>query len=384
MPYRASRTCTLAESYSATVVCTAAEIRRICEKNRSAFETEGFSPELFLASIDEATWRPRVVVVTRGGLAVGVVYAKERKLAGFATGLVYVDTTLGGLAVSNPALRSEVLEAGLNELYRTPGVRGLRVAAPFHGQDLMTLRQVSESGRSDFAFRKCQNHSVLPLPITYEAFLEGMGSQTRRNCRYYRRQFEAMRGEYVPTIGLDELESACAELKTHSRIPPEQRAIARAMRLSSAASRPLAVGLRLRGGKWMGVISGWVVGNRAFVFMQVNRDAEYPRLSLSLVLRSYMAEALISAGIREMWFWAGVGGAFARYANDIPTVFVYLDKPSWAWRSCRRALSSIGERVGPEFKPLFSWIAAAPEPLDSCMPVYLSESSAAATFEHNS
>lgn len=112
----------------------------------------------------------------------------------------------------------------------------------------------------------------------------------------------------------------------------------------------------------MSVLAGWFERDRAVVFLQINRDADYPKLSLSLVMRAYFVEALIASGIREIVFWAGTSGALSRYATEIPTAFVYLDKSSLAWRTSRRVISRMQERAPIEFKPLLSWIAAPPEP----------------------
>lgn len=360
MPLAARHAAGEPEICSATILSAPNEIQNSFEMN--LFSSDAFSPELFVASVDERHWRPRVTLVTQNKKPVGILYGKERKLAGVATGLVYADMTLGGFSVCCPSLRNEVLSCAAVRLSRSPGLRGLRFAVPFHGMDLSTLRDVSERTAMDLAFRYCHNHSVLPLPFTYDAFLEKLGSKTRRNFRYYRRHFEREGGEYVAQLGREEVEKACSDLRTCSRIPAKDRAVLRALRITAVTERPFAVGLRRNGGEWMSVLAGWFERDRAVVFLQINRDADYPKLSLSLVMRAYFVEALIASGIREIVFWAGTSGALSRYATEIPTAFVYLDKSSLAWRTSRRVISRMQERAPIEFKPLLSWIAAPPEP----------------------
>jgi len=66
-------------------------------------------PKFFLASIS-VQWSPRVVVVTRSGIDVGVVYAKERRVAGLPTGLLGIDGRLGNSVVADAADADDVLQ----------------------------------------------------------------------------------------------------------------------------------------------------------------------------------------------------------------------------------------------------------------------------------
>ena len=66
-------------------------------------ESGTLSPQSFLNSIaQERSSIPRVVVVRRGGPVIGLVYAKERKLAGFRTGLIWGDASLGPIIACKP------------------------------------------------------------------------------------------------------------------------------------------------------------------------------------------------------------------------------------------------------------------------------------------
>src|ERR1022692_2487629 len=76
---------------------TAVSLSGECEKT--------CNPRFYLASIDKDAWIPRVVTVTEAGASVGIVYAKERKFAGMATGLIYGDATLDTMVVAMPEHR---------------------------------------------------------------------------------------------------------------------------------------------------------------------------------------------------------------------------------------------------------------------------------------
>ncbi len=368
--------------YFCTVLSSQSEIGELSSRDDAVFQSNAFSPEFFLASLEERTWIPRVAVVRSGASTVGVVYGKERKLAGIATGLIYIDTTLGGVSATDRSLRPAILQSATTKLLRTRGVRGLRLAVPFHGTDLATLREISQTTSADFAFRNSHNHSSLRLPFKYDHFLESLGSQTRRNFRYYRRRFEASGGEYVDRLERHQLEQACSDLRTRSRIECRDSGIARALRMLSIAERPLAVGLRQQDGPWMSVLAGWIEEDRVVIFLQINRDAEYPKLSLSLVMRAFLVESLIASGVREILFWAGTGGPLGRYADEIPTAFVYLDRPALPWRVSRHLISSIAQKIPLELRPLTSWISPPPEPFDEVQPASPSAIPAAAEVEH--
>ena len=76
-------------AYSAVVLSAAPDISHLRESAPlflGAHDPTG--PEFFLASLSTGQWAPCVVVVSRGPAVVGVVYAKQRRIAGWSTGLV--------------------------------------------------------------------------------------------------------------------------------------------------------------------------------------------------------------------------------------------------------------------------------------------------------
>src|ERR1700741_5100582 len=77
-------------NFSGVVLTSSAEIRRLrdvvgrlCPGNEAMID-----PEFFLPTMSKG-WRPRVVAVYSAGDVVGVLYTKERVIAGIPTGIVY-------------------------------------------------------------------------------------------------------------------------------------------------------------------------------------------------------------------------------------------------------------------------------------------------------
>ncbi len=311
------------------------------------------SPAFFLASLSQKIWAPRVVVVSRPNGIAGIVYAKERRVLGFPTGVIFGDATFGSMIIAEPSDCEIVFRAGIHALLQQRHVQSLRLLVPPDGHELSTLL-----GLSARPFDVCQTpvdyHSVLGLPSGYEEFLETLGHRTRRNFRYYRQRCEAAHHSYAERIPLHEFQKIALSLLKEDVVGADLGGINRALRIFASVDRPLLVGLRQQNGDWLSVLGGWYESNRAVVFFQMNSDKRHARFSLSLVIRGYLIESLIEAGIKNLVFWAGVGDPLNRYVKSIPAVAVYVDARNLAWRMLRRSINSrrhwlpplLGEWIG--------------------------------------
>jgi hypothetical protein len=196
----------------------------------------------------------------------------------------------------------------------------------------------------------------LELPSSYDDFLNGLGTRTRRNFRYYRRRFETAGGCYDGQMPFERFCSAAWHLKGRSAIHADVNAIKRALRMLSAISEPVLVGLQTPTGEWLSVAGGWCEHGRATLLFQMNNDQDHHRDSISQVLRSYLIEDLIARGIHDLVFWAGTSAPLARYAHRIPATALYLDSRSPGWGLFRMLASSIASHLPKRWREFGHWI----------------------------
>jgi hypothetical protein len=155
--------------------------------------------------------------------------------------------------------------------------------------------------------------NLLCLAPTYEIFLSGLGSHTRRNMRYYRRRAEEHGWSFVQDMDFEQGSAAFESLH-----PFQSAGLSKRTTLDSYLQTIRDVpgsffsGLRTQGGAWMSVVCGWVKGSRMFIFLQVNNGID-AKASVSTVLRSYLIEHAIGSGIRDIKIIDGCGGILRRY-----------------------------------------------------------------------
>jgi len=208
----------------------------------------------------------------------------------------------------------------------------------------------------DFPLGK--SHAHLPLADTYDQFLAGLGSTTRRNFRHYRRRFEASGHGFEEHLSIDELRSAAHDLRPKSKLAQrQQEKFERDLNMIAAASQPLAVGLKHHNGEWLAVIGGWYRPDGAVMCFQCNNERDFGPDSLSVVLRAYLVELLIRRKLEELLIWHGTRQPFSRYASYVPMIGVRLDRPSYSWRAVRRLVSMVGPRLPERLATNPRWIA---------------------------
>jgi hypothetical protein len=306
-------------------------------------------PGFFLATVTD-NWRPRVVVVSRGEAILGLVYAKELEIARVPTGLLYTDGRLNNLVAADSVDREEIIRVAIQSLFALPRVRGLRFVIPPAGFEVRAVASTQSLVPVDIGCFSTSAHARLPLPGTYEEFLQSLGYKTRRNFRYYRRKFEAAGHTYHENVPLLDVRHTAVELYKKSRLRKSRREIDWDLNVIAATDRPWAVGLRHRNGEWLSFAAGWHSAGRATMLFQLNNDREYGDASLSVVLRAHLIEALIGKGTPELMFWSGCAPPLARYVTSIPAIRVHLDTPTPGWRLMRAAIemaqSHLSEWIG--------------------------------------
>ena len=314
-------------------------------------------PNFYFASVQRSMWVPLAVVVSCGGSKVGIVYAKERKFAGFPLGLIYSDSTLYSMVVADPAHREAVLEAALHGLIDHRGGRGLRLLIPSQGIEHDVIQRFVDLRSLDVTRVDVEHHCVLDLGPSYDAFLETLGKKTRRNFRYHRRRFEASGHVYVEQVPPTEFKRTAFNLLKKDVVGADRDGIHRALGMLAAVKQPILVGLRHCNGEWLSILGGWYEGDYGVVFIQMNNDRDYPQSDLCIVLRGYLIEAMIARKVPSMLFWDGVGAPLRRYCRILPSIGVYLDVPSFGWRTLRRLIGWATIFLPANLQVAANWVA---------------------------
>lgn len=345
-------------AYSAAVLSTQAEIQDL-KASLSLFGRQDDilrDPAFFLASV-ATKWEPKVVAVRGGGELLGVVCAKEMLVPGFRFGLAYADLTFGSILLGDPQAHPDTIVFALKTLLASPGVGGLRLRVQRRSAEMAAVRKMLAAGGLDVRFSRVKDHAILALPCTYEQLLQSFGSTTRHNFRYYRRRFEAAGHVYLEDLSLNQVRLAAADLESKSSIPVRPGSTGRMIAMAATAERPLAVGLRHRNGEWLSIVCGVYRPAAGVLILQLNNDRDFPKDSLSVVMRAYLIESLIRQGMKELVIWSGTAAPLSRYATYIPTAGIYLDRPTWGWRFLRGLASRVGPLLPKDIRQDVRWIS---------------------------
>jgi hypothetical protein len=148
----------------------------------------------------------------------------------------------------------------------------------------------------------------LPLGESFDATLARMGKRTRNHMRYYRRKFEqSVAYEFVadaiPAMRVDD-RAFLKQLNRGSLDPVMQASFDLQMRSTVLLRGGFVSGLRGEDGRWLALAGGWRQNDTTWVQWQMN-VAGYEKLSLSMVLRTFLIEEEIARGRRMLCFHGG-------------------------------------------------------------------------------
>jgi hypothetical protein len=326
-----------------TLVSSGSEITKLSNFVGSLASEPGMlHPNFFLASVLPKNWRPSVVLVSQGSRTAGLLYYKERVVAGIGTRIAVGHDDLGTMVVASPAERESIIRCGLEALLRQMiGVRLL--VAP----DCLSVLK-SFSGAADIKFCSASRHSHLELPRTYDDFLMKAGPLMRRNLRYYRRKSERAGNEFISELTFSDFSAAAGRLFPKAAYRKSKRKLERCLAMVEAMPSRMLVGLKRRAGEWIGLAGGWYTSNGAIMNLQLN-DCTCTRESVSLVLRSYLIETLIKRGARELVFWGGTSAPLSFLCTTRELFMVYIDAPSLPWRLFRSLCATISKLAPRSF-----------------------------------
>ena len=331
--------------YSVALITSTSAVVRL-EEEASALLASKHTvahPRFFIASLSRV-WTPRVVVARNDGQIAGIVLAKERTIFGLPVGVVYIDTTLGGLIVKDSLEQYELFQRALECLFSVSRIRAVRAIVPSSQQEVDNVSRIGQSLERDVSSIRFKNsHRIVPLRASYEAFLESLGYQTRRTFRRYRKKAEAEKYSFVAKLSIADFESGALSIIEDDVIEVKPELVKRAKDMMGAAAEPVIAGLRDADGRWVSILGGWRDDDRVTVVIQANSVKRYPQLNLSTVLRAYFCEWMILEGVKELLFWGGVEGRLKPYSVEIPAVCAYIDSRDWFWVRFRK---SVGALVG--------------------------------------
>jgi hypothetical protein len=340
-------------SSSGEIESLSATMARLWPEHRGSM----LDPTVFLATIDASAWIPRIIIVGAPDRVSGAAYFKERRISRFGAGLLYGDATMSPLVLADPPDRKRVLRIALQALLSRRSVWGLRILVPPDSYELEAIRETSACLGAALNYGPAENHWTLPLARGYQAFLGNLGPRTRRNFRYYRRRFTQSGHAYVRGIELPEFAAAASGFLKKSVVGADAEGIRRALQVFSAVKRPLLAGLRHRNGQWLSILGGWRQSHDGIVFFQMNDDQEHAASSLSVVMRGYLIEDLISEGVQALHFWGGIGDPLRRSCLPVPAMKAFLDKRSLLSSGIRTLLLA-GSRLFPtRLQAMTEWIA---------------------------
>jgi hypothetical protein len=120
--------------------------------------------------------------------------------------------------------------------------------------------------------------------------------------------------------------------------------------------QPFACGLKDRDGEWLSIAAGYQTGSGYTMLLQLNNDLEMGRYSLSMVLRGFLTEFMIDSGLRELTFWAGVGGALGRYVEFVPSSRICIDSRQTGWKVVRSLIGKVGPRLPRRVQRDLDWV----------------------------
>lgn len=335
--------------WSATVTSVPGSIIKLATFVRSVAPDQAMlAPAFFLASI-LPEWRPCVVVVSQGQRIAGLLYCRERLVAGIGTRVIVGDDSLGIMVVASSEDAESVIDCAVKTLIKR----------------MTTLRLMVDPGKLPLLrgleamayvrFSRAERHAHLALPSSYDTFLSTVGPHTRRNLRYYRRKSELAGNEFSPLVTYPDFCAAARRLFPKSEFAGRRTNFERCLAMIEAMPSRIMVGLRDRNGDFISVAGGWHDGHRAVVIMQFN-DRAFPRASLSVVLRSYLIEDLIRRESRELIFWAGSSAPISSYSGSPELWIAHIDPRKMMWRIYRQAIAIASKLAPRASQESFKWV----------------------------
>lgn len=258
--------------------------------------------------------QPVVVVLGSGGVSRAAVIFLERCWFGVGMGLLRAgDPTGDGAVIAAAPEREAALLAGIAAVL---GQRRCHTAAASLSGNLTAFGGATEGPAflRESSDRTVRRH--LPLcPSLDETLRQRFTPRKRKNLLYYRRKlFSVYAAEFVPDIPKTEIEAALVELSANSW--PMRTAREMALHSEFLRQHPecFAMGIRLKSGPWLSLVTGWRAAGTTHMPWQLNHE-NYKHASLMQVMRTCVME---HEGIGGQFALSWVGGTVSFQSACLP------------------------------------------------------------------
>jgi Acetyltransferase (GNAT) domain len=310
-------------SFRVVVIRNAAGVRELQHDVEDLLQRIGKSeditgaPAYFLAMARQKNSRPLMIAIYDGTKLAGVVYGLNYCFCGLPMGLIECGDACGdGSIFAEEKHFNRIVEIALGTIRRERFTWLARLSwiSSAAGQP-NDAPELDHPGKMEVRTLNVDEWNHLRLEPSYQAFLKGLGSQTRRNMRYYRRGSEQMGWVFLSEVDMDEASAAIHSLSPLQGIGwKDQEKLDRFHRRVKEVPGGFFSGLRAPNGEWISIVGGWVKDAHLFILFQLN-NANHAKASVSTVLRSYVIENAIESGIRHMKTIDGCGGILRKYCH---------------------------------------------------------------------
>lgn len=285
----------------------------------------------------------------------GTIHICERRVAGWRTG-VYDGAVLLSAAASAAQIRRR-LDSLASALPDAEAIT-LRIIGPGMPTQASNAsqenRRAAEEPGQPFNIRE-----VMPLADTFESFLRGLGKHTRRNMRHVqsRAKRDGIKFCFTTAESSVDRSSLLRLAKLSIPFPTKSRQLLSMIQWLEAQPRPFQAQLSQSIGHPFSVAGGFIEGDLALMIYQLN-NRTFRNLSPSLMLRSFLVQALIERDVRYLAFVGGCEGLLYYQCPAVPAAEALIMRRTSVARAKHFAYRMIANpkdrlrRLTPQFIPV--------------------------------
>ena len=287
-----------------------------------------------------------VVLLGSGGEVLAAVIFFERCWFGVGIGLLRAgDPTGDGAVIAAEPQRKAALLAGMKAVlgqWRCHTAAASLSAAPTYAGDLLPQHGLMADSSCRIVRR------TLPLSESLEETLHlHFTPRKRKNLLYYRRKLFAGGGaEFVPDIPLGEIEGVLLELSAHSWPFRTADEIALHCDFLRRHATCFGTGIRLKGGSWLSVVTGWRAAGITHMPWQLNHE-HYKHASLMQVMRTCVMQHEGASG-QSALSWVGGTVSFQTACTSEACLDVLISRRGLRTTILRRVLAPLLYRRDPD------------------------------------